>query len=1046
MKVKIIILICCVGIAAGCSGPHFYLLQGEPKHPIAITSVDFAREISDKDWKSLVDVGTDGSGNSYILDASTHQVAIYDSRGKRLLNIGETGFFKKTFPRPSGIAVDKERRVFVSDTKRDNVQSFDRSGAFMLAFGEKGSETGSFRDPLGLDADNQGSIYVADPGNERIQKFNTNGTFVMQILSGPKDISNINASRARGPIKFTAPPKFYRVTDVTVGLNGMIYVLDEGNCILHTYDQTGTYLFSFGGRSRRSGKFKRPSGIAVGALGLVCVADELKNNIQLFTPTGRFITGLGSKGKKRGQFRNPSGIAADSHGRIFVADRGNRRIQIFSCSIPQLEPVATLDKAVRIAVFDFKNNNPVAESRGYGQSISEMFITAFANSPNFEVVERKQLKGVLDEIYLDQSGIVETETAKKVGKILGIDVALAGGVAALANSIQIDLRLLDVETGKVVIADSIEAGSEGQLRGLVNQEVTKLENSYALRYGPPSPPGGLKVDAGVKSCILSWKENREPDIKEYRVYRAAAADGPYELVAKTKKTEWTDKGLPYDATYYYRLTAIDNGSLESKESPSLKVKTLSKPGLGRLAVKAGREVKSSSFSWVEKETNVSEYVIHRSSSKEGPFEIIGKSHSPKFSETDLGDGETYYYKVVKKYSDGLESAPSKPFAISTEAAPVVPEGLKVESGLPRRVKLKWSKPKERDIKEFLIYRSRQKDDDYKKIASVRHNRLSKQIYVDKGLKDNTTYYYKIQAVDNYNLSSPLSAHVEAKTKVAPSVPRRLVATGNKARSIPLKWHNNPEKDIKSYVIFSSDSEGGEFRRVGTTGKNNFVHQNLKDKTAYYYKISAVDRDGLVSDLSDPVSAITKPRPVKPSGLESESGLVKSARLKWAKNPETDIDYYIIRRKPAKSGRYRDVGKSKTNIYLDTGLADGSIYRYVVKAVCVEGLVSDTSEQTDVETKPRPSPPEDLEVEAKPDRVVLKWDANPENDIAGYEIFRKEGWNIFSKEKRIGQVTGLSFEDCTAKAGKEYHYMVTAFDKAGLHSDKSRKASIKIPTQ
>jgi fibronectin type 3 domain-containing protein/TolB-like protein len=1051
MKSKITILVSCLGlIAAGCAQTHFFVLSVKPQRPIIIKSIDFQREIADKHWKSLVDVAADAFGNSYVLDASTHKVFVFDPNGKILLEIGEAGFFKKTFPRPSGIAVSREGRIFVSDTKNDNVHLYDHSGAFNFSIGEKGSETGNFREPAGIDVDNEGGLYVADEGNRRVQKFNANGAFLMQIISGPKNIKDINISRTRGPIKFTSPPEFNRIIDVAVGPQGTIYALDQGNYVVHAYGQAGEYLFSFGGRSRRNGKFQRPSGITVGNLGVVCVSDEEKNTVQLFDSTGRFLISLGSEGKGRGQFKKPVGIAATSGGLIFVADRANRRVQVFSFATPAKETtdtVPTLEKPVRIAIFDLKNNNPAAASRGYGQSISEMFITAFANRPNFEVIERKQLKKVLDEIYFDQSGIVETETAKKVGKILGVDVALVGGVAAFANSIQIDLRLLDIETGKVIIADSIEAEGESQLRALVNREVIKLEKNYAILYGAPRSPTGLNVECAGRGCSLSWNANKEPDFKGYRIYRSSSLDDPYTVIAETKKTEWIDRELPYGATCYYLLTAVDESGLESKRSSPVKGETLGKPSIGRIGIKSKVLVKKTAFSWDENEQKVSGYLIQRAASPDGPFTEVGKSRSPKFSESGLGDGDTYYYRIVKKYRGGLESKPSEPFSVTTEARPSIPEGLKTQSGLARRVKLEWAKPDERDISKFILYRSSAADGPYKKIATVKYNWLSSQSYVDRGLEDNTTYYYKIQAVDTSNLPSPMSAPVEAATKPSPAKPRGLVAASDRARGVPLEWERNPEKDITKYLVFFTDRKGGAFLRLGSTPENRFIHRNLKDKSTYYYKIKALDRDNLESGFSNTVSATTKPRPVQPTGLEAESGLVKSVRLTWSQNPESDIDSYHIYRRAGARGTYEEVGRSGSPIYVDRGLLDGQKYQYTIKAVDVEGLSSDSSNKAEASTKRRPSRPRNLTAEAKSDRIVLQWDKNSEPDIAGYEILRTEKglWKLLGKETKIGEVIGISFEDRTAQEGKRYNYSIVAFDKTGLHSDRSKPVSSKIPT-
>lgn len=1032
-------------LPAGCMTPSYHPLPGPPAHQLSIKAVDFEREIANREWKSLVDVAVDRASNAVVLDGSTHQAAVCDARGRQLLSIGEKGLWKKTFPRPAGVAVDPEGRIYVSDAKNDSIRIFDASGAYISRIGEKGAGPGQFREPAGIDVDAAGTLYAVDRGNARLQKFDSRGMLVGQIASGPKAIDKINLSRAAGPIRFVEWPRFARLRDVAAGLDGTAYLLDEGTRIVHAYGPQGAYLFSFGGRGRGRGKFERPAGIAVGPAGVVCVSDERNQTIQFFDPQGRFLASVGGRGAGRGQFKEPQGIGATADGLVFVADRGNRRVQVFNCVVPGREaPAARLEKPVRIAVFDFKNNNPQAQGRGYGETISEMFITAFARRGAFEVVERKQLRKLIDELYLDQSGIVDEEGTKKLGKVLGVEIALAGGVSLFAGSIEIDLRLLDIETGKVVIPDSIKAAAEGELRALVDREVLRLEQAYLVRFCPPAPPAGLAVSAGIREASLSWDANREPDFKEYRIYRAEAEEGPYTFVAATRKTRWRDTGLGDGASAFYRVTAVDADGKESRQGPAIRAGARSKPAIGDLKVSPLAGVKRSAFRWEETEQDVAGYLILRAPSPGGAYEKVAEVRAPDFSERGFGDGETHYYRVVKRYRNGLESEPSAEFAVGTKPLPGAPSGISAASGLARSVRIEWADPAEKDIREFRVYRGDAEDGEFRKIASVKPGWISSPSFLDTGLGDDTAYFYSIEAVDADGLVSPMSARMKAVTKAAPAAPRGLRAEGGRARIIPLAWERNAEKDIAVYRVFSSEGEGGPFTKIAETPEPSFIHRGLKDLSVRYYRILAVDRDGLSSPFSETASAGTKPLPVRPSGLTAESGMARAVRLAWAPNPERDIDHYVVSRRPAGAGSFADVGRSSGRGFTDTGLDDGKPYQYRIRAVDAEGLASEPSEKADAATKPRPAPPRDLTAAAGEGFIALSWTPGGGADIAGYEIYRGSGWNPLGRYEKIGRATAPPFEDRTSRPGTAYTYRVAAVDAAGLCSDKSPPASATIP--
>lgn len=80
-----------------------------------------------------------------------------------------------------------------------------------------------------------------------------------------------------------------------------------------------------------------------------------------------------------------------------------------------------------IAVFDF--NSP-STSQDAGVIVANNLITyLFKNaSGDIKILERENLKSILEEMKLGQIGVVSGNTAKQMGKVYGIDVAIMGSV------------------------------------------------------------------------------------------------------------------------------------------------------------------------------------------------------------------------------------------------------------------------------------------------------------------------------------------------------------------------------------------------------------------------------------------------------------------------------------------------------------------------------------------------------------------------------------------------------------------------------------------
>lgn len=131
----------------------------------------------------------------------------------------------------------------------------------------------------------------------------------------------------------------------------------------------------------------------------------------------------------------------------------------------------------RIAVVSFEAPYEYAGT-GLAGGVADMMTTALVHSRSADVIEREQLEKILDEHDLAARGLIDPETAVQAGKILGVDYILGGkitefgvktrrtGVGAVLGPlagvdvkkgsarVKIDVRLVEVETGRVLLADA----------------------------------------------------------------------------------------------------------------------------------------------------------------------------------------------------------------------------------------------------------------------------------------------------------------------------------------------------------------------------------------------------------------------------------------------------------------------------------------------------------------------------------------------------------------------------------------------------------------
>jgi hypothetical protein len=132
---------------------------------------------------------------------------------------------------------------------------------------------------------------------------------------------------------------------------------------------------------------------------------------------------------------------------------------------------------------------------------------------------------------------------------------------------------------------------------------------------------------------------------------------------------------------------------------------------------------------------------------------------------------------------------------------------------------------------------------------------------------------------------------------------------------------------------------------------------------------------------------------------------------------------------------------------------GEEYVYIVRAVSlgtggaqVESLNSNAQTIAPRDTFP-PTPPEKISIAPAPRRLSLFFPANPERDVAGYNIYRstdpnapKSAWTKLNRTL----LERTTFQDDAVESGTKYFYYLTAVDAAGNTSQPSEVVSETVP--
>lgn len=119
----------------------------------------------------------------------------------------------------------------------------------------------------------------------------------------------------------------------------------------------------------------------------------------------------------------------------------------------------------RVAVVPF--TAPRGAGSFSGAVVSERLVIQLLARGELDLVERRFLDKILEEQRLGVFGIMDQDTVKALGKVLGVDAILTGTIVELKGErVEINARLIHAETAQVLAADTVSVAKDWEERSI----------------------------------------------------------------------------------------------------------------------------------------------------------------------------------------------------------------------------------------------------------------------------------------------------------------------------------------------------------------------------------------------------------------------------------------------------------------------------------------------------------------------------------------------------------------------------------------------------
>jgi hypothetical protein len=571
----------------------------------------------------------------------------------------------------------------------------------------------------------------------------------------------------------------------------------------------------------------------------------------------------------------------------------------------------------------------------------------------------------------------------------------------------------------------------------------------------------------LRKISLEWENATAP--ATIKVLRGATAEDLLLIAeisdpAKVAEKRYTDEvNLVDDHTYFVKIEAWLNGKRVA-ESDILSGTTRSIPFPKNLHTSANFPSKIK-LNWDQvSDDSIHQYVIFRRKLADPESELISIIHIDSVNITEFVDqvalpintqqtgdpiehGVEYEYAIASKnifdaigYIGEVVKASSKPL-------PQAPVNMDTSAN-KQSVQLSWQLGQEPDLDKAVIQRKWSFQSEWSALAIVNATQTN---FTDDKLYPFAKPSYRVSVTDKDGLRSTFANALDVENVKAVEL---FVVKDKMLREIQVGWQ--ALSDDISFTIKRREYASTNWQTLDTTTakQSQFTdNQGLVDQTEYEYQLTLQTSDLAAYFLgeSNVVQAGTKELPTAPI-LLAQSDLVKKVALSWTATADPDVGGYTIYKVDDK-GNIEKLASLKSNetSYVDEGsffskLDDALTYQYTLAGLNtfdVEGLQGELVSAT---TKARPNKPSDPLLTAKVNQVDINWLANPEKDIAAYEIYRGSNCQRVRLLDTLKNVDDLVYLDQDIKPGKSYCYKLKAIDVTKLESELSEGVQILLPDE
>ena len=139
-----------------------------------------------------------------------------------------------------------------------------------------------------------------------------------------------------------------------------------------------------------------------------------------------------------------------------------------------------------------------------GTYIAETLTNSFFDAGYRDIVERQMLDRAIQELKLKLTGMIDAESAQRIGKFLHAQFVVGGTMTDMTGDVAVNCRMFKVETGEVVAVAQTRLLKDDNVKRMMEKRTGSVDGSTGSGQSDAKP---LQTDTknGVRLDLLSCR-------------------------------------------------------------------------------------------------------------------------------------------------------------------------------------------------------------------------------------------------------------------------------------------------------------------------------------------------------------------------------------------------------------------------------------------------------------------------------------------------------------------------------------------------------------